>query len=391
MARGRTQRPGLLSAPGLTRRRCLQWSVCSVAAGAGLMPGAASAQARPPVISAARAPEPPLRFPQDAGAHLDVRAEWWNLKGLLQAPGQPALGFHMAFFRTTVESAAQNTSRFAPRHVLGARASLSDPSHDQGWHDLRMARLGFGLAELDESDMRITLQDWTLGRRGSAGRPELVAHVSAPDFTLDLRCAPTQAVMLHGENGTIHRDPFLGYPTRYYSLPQLQVTGQVNGPVSGQRRTLEVTGRAWLDHGWGRRMMAPDAVGADWVCINLNDGSALMVFQMRRTDGSPVWEGATWRRPGAPDRVFKHDEIHMVPGQVWRSPATGASYPVAWRIELAGTSYTVKARMHQQEVDGGNGIGDVYWEGLCDLLDGQGRALGAGYLEMTGYAGELIG
>jgi predicted secreted hydrolase len=31
----------------------------------------------------------------------------------------------------------------------------------------------------------------------------------------------------------------------------------------------------------------------------------------------------------------------------------------------------------------------VYWEGLAELLDGAGRRLGLGYLEMTGYAGPL--
>lgn len=375
-----------MNKPGLRRRRWLQrasWSVVSVA---GLLPMQASAQQSLPVIGTAHPPEPPLHFPQDEGAHLDSRAEWWNLKGVLKVGAQQTLGFHMAFFRTAVESAEQNPSRFAPRHVIGARASLSDPLHRAEWHDQRMARVGFGLVDVAKDDMCVTLQDWQLARSGTAGQGAYVGRVSGPDFMVDLHCAPTQAVMLHGENGTIHRDPFLGYPTRYYSQPQLKVTGR----VSYQRRTVKVTGQAWLDHGWGRRMMAPDAVGADWVCMNLRDGAALMVVRMRRTDGSTVWEGATLRQPGQPDRVFKHEEIRMTPGEIWRSPATGARYPVSWRVDLADTTYTVKARMNQQEVDGGNGIGDVYWEGLSELMDGQGRVVGSGYLEMTGYAGELI-
>lgn len=350
------------------------------------MPSGARAQHRPSVVSAVRPPEPLLRFPQDEGAHLDSRIEWWSLKGLLQLEGGPPLGFHMACFRTAVESAEKSLSRFAPKHLLGARASLCDPGQGTEWHDQRMARVGFGLADVQTDDMRVVLPDWSLARSGDEGRGVFVGRVTASDFMLDLRCTQTQAVMPHGERGTIHRDPFLGYPTRYYSQPQLKVAGRVRY----QRRTVDVTGQAWLDHGWGRRMMAPDAVGADWLCMNLLDGSALMVFRMRRTDGSAVWEGATLRQPGRPDLVFKHEEIRMAPGQIWRSPATGASYPVSWRIELAGTIYTVKARMNQQEVDGGNGIGDVYWEGLSDLLDAQGRVIGAGYLEMTGYAGELI-
>lgn len=377
-----------MNKPGLTRRRWLQMtsSLSALGVGSGLVPMQTRAQQNLPMVSAARPPEPPLRFPQDEGSHLDSRIEWWSLKGVLQVGAQQTLGFHMAYFRTAVESAEQNPSRFAPRHVIGARASLSDPRHGVEWHDQRMARVGFGLAEVNERDMQVTLHDWQLARSGPVGHGAYAGRVLAPDFMLDLRCTPTQAAILHGERGTIHRDPFLGYPTRYYSQPQLTVAGR----VSFERRTVEVTGRAWLDHGWGRRMMAPDAVGADWVCMNLHDGAALMVFRMRRTDGSTVWEGATLRQPGRPDHVFKHEEIRMTPGQTWRSPATGAQYPVAWRLDLAGTTYTVKACMNQQEVDGGNGIGDAYWEGLSELLDAQGRVIGSGYLEMTGYAGELI-
>lgn len=370
----------------LSRRSWLQQSAWCVASGLSLLPALGRAQQSLPVISAARPPEPALRFPQDEGAHLDSRAEWWNLKGVLQVDGGATLGFHLACFRTAVESAEKSPSRFAPRHLIGARASLSDPAQGLGWHDVRMARAGFGLAEVASDDMRVTLQDWLLARRDVAGQVVYVTHVAAPDFMLDLRCTATQAVMLHGENGTIHRDPFLGYPTRYYSRPQLKVAGRVSYP----HRTAEVTGQAWLDHGWGRRMMAPDAVGADWVCMNLQDGSALMVYRMRRSDGSAVWEGATLRQAGRPDRVFKHEEIRMTPGEIWRSPSTGGRYPVTWRLDLAGTTYSVKARMNAQEVDGGNGIGDVYWEGLSELLDAQGRVVGSGYLEMTGYAGELI-
>jgi predicted secreted hydrolase len=33
--------------------------------------------------------------------------------------------------------------------------------------------------------------------------------------------------------------------------------------------------------------------------------------------------------------------------------------------------------------------GSAYWEGLSECLDAQGRRVGLGYLEMTGYAGAL--
>lgn len=346
---------------------------------------AATPQPAPVIISATQPPVAPLRWPQDHGAHLAQRTEWWNLKGSIETPDKQVLGFHIAFFRVHVESADNNPSRFAPKHVIAARAALSDPANDVQWHDQRVARIGFGLVDAKPDDMSLSLIDWSLERSGPVAQSLYRSRIVADDFTLDLRCMQDQPLMLHGDGGVIHRDPFLGDPTRYISQPQLKLEGQVRV----NKRQHQVSGRAWLDHGWGKRMMAPDAIGSDWVSINLRDGGALMVMRMRRQDGSTVWEGASLRQPGRPDHVFQHEEIRMTPGDTWRSPATGAQYPVSWRIELAGTIYAIKARMRKQEVESGHGTGDFVWEGLCDLQDAQGRAIGSGYLDMSGYASEV--
>jgi predicted secreted hydrolase len=50
----------------------------------------------------------------------------------------------------------------------------------------------------------------------------------------------------------------------------------------------------------------------------------------------------------------------------------------------------VRALMDAQELDGRASNGAVYWEGLSDLLDADGRAIGRGYLEMTGYTKPLV-
>jgi predicted secreted hydrolase len=52
------------------------------------------------------------------------------------------------------------------------------------------------------------------------------------------------------------------------------------------------------------------------------------------------------------------------------------------------TSYTVKAVIDNQELDSRQSTGAVYWEGLCEVWEGN-RLVGRGYLEMTGYAQAL--
>jgi predicted secreted hydrolase len=73
----------------------------------------------------------------------------------------------------------------------------------------------------------------------------------------------------------------------------------------------------------------------------------------------------------------------------WKSPLSQADYPVEWTVRTPGATYTVKAVLDNQELDSRSSTGAIYWEGLSDLLDGQGQSVGRGYLEMTGYAQAL--
>ena len=74
----------------------------------------------------------------------------------------------------------------------------------------------------------------------------------------------------------------------------------------------------------------------------------------------------------------------------WTSASTQARYPVEWRVTTPAGVFTVRALLDDQELDSRQTTGTVYWEGLSDLLDGSGRAVGRGYLEMTGYAQRLV-
>ncbi len=59
-------------------------------------------------------------------------------------------------------------------------------------------------------------------------------------------------------------------------------------------------------------------------------------------------------------------------------------------VRTPGDFYTVKAVIDPQELDSRSSTGTVYWEGLSDLIDSNGKPVGRGYLEMTGYVQRLI-
>jgi predicted secreted hydrolase len=343
----------------------------------------------PPVIP----PGEPIAFPRDFGAHPALRTEWWYITGSLwpaqgsasAAPRSPTLGFQITFFRSRVDTAQASPSRFAARQLVFAHTALSDLGRQELVHDQRIARTGFGLAEASERDTDITLRGWRLQRTGPVTQSQYRSHVVSRAFTLDLRFDQTQPVLLQGDAGFSRKGPQLAQASHYYSQPQLRVQGQVRY----RQQDMAVQGQAWLDHEWSESLLDAEAVGWDWIGMNLVDGTALTAFRLRRRDGSTLFSGGSIRAPGQASRSFNDGEVRFTPGRVWASPATGARYPVQWTIDIPGARFEVRARIDNQELDSRSSTGSVYWEGLSTLLDAQGRVVGSGYLEMTGYAAAM--
>jgi predicted secreted hydrolase len=157
--------------------------------------------------------------------------------------------------------------------------------------------------------------------------------------------------------------------------------------LQGQR--FDVTGKAWLDHEWSNEYMHRDAVGWDWLGMNLDDGSALTAFRLRKQDGTALWDGGSFRSPQSGLHTFSNGAVVFSPQRRWTSPLSQASYPVEWIVRTPTDIYTVKAVIDNQELDSRASTGGIYWEGLSDLFDSNGKRVGRGYLEMTGYAQRL--
>ncbi len=327
-----------------------------------------------------------LVFPADFGAHPGARTEWWYLTGSLQA-GERLYGFQVTFFRSRTGLAAGNPSRFAAQQLVFAHAAVSDVQAARQLHDQRIARAGFGIAEAAEGDTRVALRGWSLQREGPADASRYRTRVTSENagFRLDLTLAATQPPLLQGVAGFSRKGPLAAQASHYYSQPQLAASGT----LTLQGRASPVEGRAWLDHEWSNTLLDPQAVGWDWIGINLDDGRALTAFRLRRADGGTLYAGGGLRAPGGAARNFEPGEVVFTPGRTWQSPASQARYPVQWSITTPAGRHTVRALFDAQELDSRDSTGAYYWEGLSELLDEAGRRIGRGYLEMTGYAGTL--
>ncbi|MEY2874817.1 MAG: hypothetical protein RLZZ373_2188 [Pseudomonadota bacterium] len=368
----------------MRRRHLMQWM-----AGSLLPPLSAMVQAQ-------GVRHRPLVFPADFGSHPDTQTEWWYATGWL-APAvsttaghqvDPTHGFQLTFFRSRTEVAADHPSAFAAKQLVFAHAAVADLPERRQRHDQRIARTGFGRAGSAVGDTQVNLGDWRLRRSGDTTASRYDATITSPALggTLALSMQTTQPLLLQGDAGYSRKGPRPAQASHYYSQPQLAVTATLT-PNGQPARTLH--GTAWLDHEWSDSVLDRDAVGWDWIGINLANGSALTAFRLRRADGSALWAGGSWRTAGGATRAFGPDEVQFTAQRVWASPATGGRYPVQWRVETPAGHWMVRALLDAQELDSRGSTGTVYWEGLSELLDGQGARVGLGYLEMTGYVGRL--
>ncbi|GAA6142052.1 lipocalin-like domain-containing protein [Hydrogenophaga sp. 5NK40-0174] len=368
-----------------SRRQWLAWAGAAWIAGSNGLPAFASPMAR-------RA----LQFPRDHGSHNDAQTEWWYLTGHAKTGRGQLFGFQLTFFRSRVPLSTASNGRLAPRQLLFSHAALTDVAASRQWHDQRIARWN-GIttrppeapryAQASTEDMAVHIGADAFLRRETDGT--CTAHISTRDFALRLRCMPTQALLLQGTEGFSRKGPSDENASYYVTHPQLNVQGQLRS--NGEEMDIE-QGKAWLDHEWSASLLPTEAVGWDWIGINLHNGAALTAFRLRRTDGSTVWAGGSWRANGSSTATsFAATEVNWTPLSHWRSDRTQASYPVRWRVDTPAGTFVVKALVNDQELDSRQSTGTVYWEGLSALYDssGAGEPLGMGYLEMTGYAGRV--
>jgi predicted secreted hydrolase len=333
-------------------------------------------QAAPPDFAPVT-PGRALVFPQDFGAHPQHRTEWWYVTGWLETPGGKPLGFQVTFFRSRTEHDANNPSAFAPKQLIIGHAALSDPATGRLLHDQRSAREGFGLAWAKTGTTDVKLEDWRM-RRNPDGRYQV--SVRGGELAFELQLSPSQPVLLQGEAGFSRKGPKPEHASYYYSEPHLNVSGT----VTRAGKPLKVKGTAWLDHEWSSQVLETNAAGWDWTGINLDDGGALMAFQIRAKDGARLWAHATLRDGAGRVTQYNPEQVSFTPQQNWKSPRTGASYPVATTVSTGALRWQLKPLQPDQELDSRRSTGAVYWEGAV-TVERDGRRLGRGYLELTGY------
>jgi predicted secreted hydrolase len=158
------------------------------------------------------------------------------------------------------------------------------------------------------------------------------------------------------------------------------------GTVRLGGETLQVSGEAWMDREWSTSALGEGVEGWDWFALQLDDGRELMIYLLRRRDGTvdPFSAGTLVAADGTARRLEPGD-VRVETLAHWTSPHSGVRYPARWRVSVPGEELRleVEPRVGDQELK----VGTRYWEGAVRVtVSSTARPIaGRGYVELVGY------
>jgi predicted secreted hydrolase len=331
-----------------------------------------------------------LRLPADHASHPEYRLEWWYYTGNLEAEDGRRFGYQLTFFRVGVDPAPANPSRWAVRDLFMAHVAVTDISRKRHRAAEKLSRPAPGWAGARTDRYHVWIDEWSV--RLDGGRHRLTAVSAAPPFTIDLTLEEGKPAVFHGAHGYSQKGSTPGNASHYYSLTRMPTRGTIG--LDGTR--VAVAGASWMDHEFGSSFLEKAQAGWDWFAMQLDDRTDLMIYRLRRRDGSidPHSSGTLVRADGQ-HAPLEPSRFALTPGRRWQSPTSGASYPVEWRVDVpdSGLALRVTPAVDAQELHAGLQTGIAYWEGAVDVSGTrEGKPIsGRGYLEMTGYSGRSIG
>jgi predicted secreted hydrolase len=241
------------------------------------------------------------------------------------------------------------------------------------------------------SDFRWTTVDEMVRKGGvlkQVSVDEYRLQAAQDGVQIDLLLKDRKGPVLQGDRGYSQKGPEEGNASYYVSQTRLETTGSVR--VDDQE--YGVSGTSWSDHEFSTSALGPNQVGWDWFSIQLDDGSELMVYTIRRADGSvDDFSKGTLIYPDGSTRALTKDDFQVQVEDTWSSPHSDGVYPSAWTVLVPseGLALLIRPHMADQELN----LSFVYWEGAVKV-EGEKNGVavsGNGYVELTGYAQSLAG
>lgn len=330
-------------------------------------------------------------FPRDHGSHPTYRTEWWYYTGHLHSKTGRSFGFELTFFRRAVppEDIKTLPSKWSINHLYLAHFAVTDITGKRFHFSEKFSREGLGKAGADESRLRVWIDDWRAeAATDPTGSHILVARDETHALSLTLR--PAKPLVTHGAAGISRKGKDVGQASHYYSFTRLETAGSLM--INGEE--FEVSGLSWMDHEFGSSELGADQVGWDWFSLQLEDDTELMLYRMRRKDGSSdLASSGTVVSPDGRTRHLEVTDFQIESTGAWTSPESKATYPSRWRLTFPSLDLMldVTPLLADQELRTSRSTRVSYWEGAVAITGTkQGRPVkGQGYVELTGYVERL--
>jgi predicted secreted hydrolase len=328
-------------------------------------------------------------FPRDHFSHDDFRIEWWYYTGNLKSPKGKNFGYQVTFFRVGLEGTKKiaNPSQWKIGQIYFAHMTVTDIAGKKFHFFERINRKGLNNAGAKSDRFLVWNEDWVLTDRGNAHRLKAIESGTG----VDLKLVPVKDMVFHGKEGVSRKGEKEGNASHYFSYTRMETTGK----VFIQGKAHEVTGTSWMDREFSSDQLNPKLVGWDWFSLKLDNNTEIMLYQLRRKDGTvdPFSSGTLIPADRASSHLVKDDFSVEVTGD-WTSKVTKTTYPAGWVVTLPAsqTRLKIKPDLADQELSNLRSISGSYWEGSVSIEGTyEGRPVkGKGYVELVGYGKPLV-
>lgn len=327
-------------------------------------------------------------FPRDHGQHPGFATEWWYFTGHLQSEAGDAYGFQLTFFRVGLPqepplAGVEQRSAWHTEALYLAHASITaDAAHSFTYVE-RTSRGSFGEAGASTETLDVWLRDW----RAKLNNGLVEINIVDPQFSLALQLKLDKPPTLHGNAGLSRKGPQAGQASYYYSLTRLEGAGELH--VNGKRLRLR-RAAAWMDHEFFSSELDESLSGWDWFAVQTDARQELMVYVLRRRDGTPSQFSSGTIIPALGEAVrLDSSQFTVTPTGSWRSEKTGVTYPSGWKINVPHEQIElyVTPTVRDQELVTEQTTGVTYWEGRNSVRGtwSGAEAKGSAYVELVGY------
>ncbi|NIP31719.1 MAG: hypothetical protein GTO02_19735 [Candidatus Dadabacteria bacterium] len=315
-------------------------------------------------------------FPKDHGSHPDFLTEWWYFTGHLESDNQ-VFGFELTTFRFSNKLTHKFKSKWASDQIYLTHFTITDEKNNKFYKYELVNRNFFDFAGSSENGLNTWNGNYKMMLNGD--KFKIIAKNEESELILDL--TQESKIMLNGKSGLSQKGAKPGDASYYYSIPILKGSGK----LKIQNDVFNIKhASVWMDREFFSIEESENS-GWDWFSIQFDDGSVLMLYQIRDKEGKQTqFSSGTFLNTDGKQILLEHKDFELKRLDYWKSPKTNKKYPLKWRIIIPelNINITITPTMKNQELVLKELLDMTYWEGRCLV---SGSHSGKAYMELVGY------